>query len=276
MSSNFPILTNLNSGDYKENNSYEFLQDKTQNDNDCIFFKHILTGKNLVRDFVNNKEADFFTTIVLKKAMYRKTFSDYKILYEDENKIEILQKIPLESKHFVLNFYGCVAYTGKNREIIINSDKFQIDIFWDQEKILLQKGTILANDGWRETQKSLRDLIQVYKDDSIEQGFSVSPDLGDNDGKFIVKMSPELFDKFKMLFIRNSPSGKVLTNEILCAGFYELQKLGSVDSDHFNQIKKELKAKGLETWEDENFKPAVASSYYVPINLEDITNDWKI
>ena len=238
--------------DYLENMSYEVEQ--IEGASEYILFKHKVEGDNLISQLLKNGEAKFVTTVVLKSALYRETFDKVeKVTYT-----EVKQRVPLKTTFETQSFLSSVVYIGDDKEVILDSHKMGLDDFWDNTKVQLLKGSILATAGWRELENSASDLLTVKKDENIKYGFDVEIEPSEG-GRFKALVTPKLFDALSAM-PDNDEHRRSIIIHILCVGFMSLQKYydenGSEELTNFNGIKLELKSKDIPTWEDkEQFNP---------------------
>jgi len=221
---------------------------------DYITFEHRVEGSNLISQLLENGEAKFVTTVVLKSALYRETFDEV----EKITATTVKQKVPLQTTSETQNFISSVVYIGDDKEIILDSAKMGLDDFWDNTKVQLLKGSILATAGWRELENSASDLLTVKKDENIKYGFDVEIDSSEG-GRFEALVNTKLFDALNSMSTNDEHRRSIIIH-ILCVGFMSLQKYyeenGSEELTNFNGIKLELKSKDMPTWEEkEGFNP---------------------
>lgn len=238
--------------DYLENMNYEVEQ--IEGSFDYITFEHRVEGSNLISQLLENGEAKFVTTVVLKSALYRETFDEV----EKITATTVKQKVPLQTTSETQNFISSVVYIGDDKEIILDSAKMGLDDFWDNTKVQLLKGSILATAGWRELENSASDLLTVKKDENIKYGFDVEIDSSEG-GRFEALVNTKLFDALNSMSTNDEHRRSIIIH-ILCVGFMSLQKYyeenGSEELTNFNGIKLELKSKDMPTWEEkEGFNP---------------------
>ena len=237
--------------DYLENMRYKVEQ--IEGSSDYITFEHKLEGDNLISQLLKSGEAKFVTTVVLKSALYRETFDRV----EKVTHAYVKQRVPLKTTFETQSFISSVVYIGEDREIVLNANKMGLDEFWDNTKVELLKGSILATAGWRELENSASDLLTVKRDEEIKYGFDVEIDPKEG-GRFIAKMNPKLYDSLNAM-PDNDAHRRSIVIHVLCVGFMALQKYynenGSDELTNFNGIKLELKSKNMPTWEEEGFNP---------------------
>jgi hypothetical protein len=257
----FPVLEK-DRFDYIESCDYEVSQVEDIKSSEYIVMEHKIKGDCLVSQLLKSNEATFATTAVLKSAMYRETTTEM----EEISKTHVKQKIPIQSTFETQSFFTSIIYTGKDREIVLNSKDMGLDEFWDGAVIWLYKGAIIARDGWRELENSASDLLTVKKDESVQYGFDLSIDPNEG-GRFISKMEPSLYDAMNNVSSKNLQRRSIITH-ILCVGFMELGKYFQENGDegltNFKAIKRELQTKGLKSWEDDDFNPNQIACYYLP------------
>jgi len=237
--------------DYLENMRYKVEQ--IEGSSDYITFEHKLEGDNLISQLLKSGEAKFVTTVVLKSALYRETFDRVEKVTHTYAK----QKVPLKTTFETQSFISVVIYIGEDREIVLDANKMGLDEFWDDTKVQLLKGSILATAGWRELENSASDLLTVKRDEEVKYGFDVEIDPKEG-GRFIAKMNPKLYDSLNAM-PNNDEHRRSIIIHVLCVGFMALQKYydenGSDELTNFNGIKLELKSKNMPTWEEEGFNP---------------------
>jgi hypothetical protein len=266
----YPVLED-DKFDYNKNVIFKIEQIETDNKENFIVFKYQLLGNSLISQLLEQKEAKFITTIVLKSAMYRETIDT---ILEEISPTYIKQKIPLKTTFETQNFFSAIVYTGEDKTITLNSEKMGLDSFWDGAEIELKKGAILAKGGWRELENSASDLLTIKKDESVKYGFEVTVTTIEG-GRFLATVEPKLFDKIKLL-PKNSDHLRSIVIHMLCLGFMDLkERFYEDDSEltNFRGIKLELKSKGIATWKDDDFKPNQAACYFLDHRIKVEQND---
>jgi len=265
----FPVLEE-DKFDYINETTYEVNQVDSDNKSNSIIFEHKLTGNNLISQLLQNNEAKFITTVVLKSSMYRETTDN---ILEQISSTHIKQKIQLKTTFETQSFFSAIIYTGDDKEIIVNSVEMGLDEFWDGATIELKKGAILARAGWRELENTASDLLTIKKDDSLEYGFDVSV-ISEEGGRFIASVESGLYDKIKQL-PKNDSHLRSIVIHMLCVGFMNLAKDYKDDDSeltNFKGIKLELKNKDIKTWEDDEFNPNQVACYFLKHNIK-LEND---
>lgn len=264
----FPVLEE-DKFDYIEETTYNVNQVDSDNKSNSIIFEHKLTGNNLISKLLQNNEAKFITTIVLKSSMYRETTNN---ILEKISSTHIKQKIQLKTTLETQSFFSAIVYTGDDKEIILNSSEMGLDEFWDGATVELKKGAILAKAGWRELENTASDLLTIQKDNDLEYGFDVSV-ISEEGGRFIARVESNLYDKIKQL-PKNDSHLRSIVIHMLCVGFMDLAKEFKDDDSeltNFKGIKLELKNKDIKTWKDDEFNPNQVACYFLRhiIKLED-------
>ena len=260
----FPVLEE-DRYDYNEETAYEVSQIEGDRTSQYITYQHHLKGNNLISQLLASGEAKFMTTIVLKSAMYRETLDDVKII----DSTRVTQKIPLRTTFETQSFFSAIVYIGEDKEIKLDALKMGLDNFWDGETIQLLKGSILARDGWRELESTASDLLTVTRDEDLKYGFDVSINSNEG-GKFIAKVSTELYDAIRSMPDNNSHRRSIMIH-ILCVGFMRVHQEYKEDDSiltNFNGIKLELKSKEIKTWEDDDFDANKVACYFLPHKIE--------
>jgi len=267
----FPVLEE-DKFDYIKETTYEVNQVDSDNKSNSIIFEHKLTGNNLISKLLQNNEAKFITTVVLKSSMYRETTDN---ILEKISSIHIKQKIQLKTTFETQSFFSAIVYTGDDKEVILNSSEMGLDKFWDGATIELKKGAILARAGWRELENTASDLLTIKKDDTLEYGFDVSV-ISEEGGRFIARVEANLYDKIKQL-PKNDSHLRSIVIHMLCVGFMDLAKEFKDDDSeltNFKGIKLELKNKDIKTWEDDEFNPNKVACYFLKHNIK-LENDYE-
>lgn len=264
----FPVLEE-DKFDYIKEITYEVNQVDSDNKSNSIIFEHKLTGNSLIAKLLQNNEAKFITTVVLKSSMYRETTDN---VLEKISSTHIKQKVQLKTTFETQSFFSAIVYTGNDKEIILNSFEMGLDEFWDEATVELKKGAILAKAGWRELENTASDLLTIQKDNDLEYGFDVSV-ISEEGGRFIARVESNLYDKIKQL-PKNDSHLRSIVIHMLCVGFMDLAKEFKDDNSeltNFKGIKLELKSKGIKTWKDDEFNPNQVACYFLRhiIKLED-------
>jgi len=266
----YPVLED-DKFDYNENIIFKIEQIETNNKENYIVFKYQLLGNSLISQLLEQKEAKFITTIVLKSAMYRETIDT---ILEEISSTYIKQKIPLKTTFETQNFFSAIVYTGEDKVITLNAENMGLNSFWDGVEIELKKGAILAKGGWRELENSASDLLTIKKDENVKYGFEVTVTTVEG-GRFLATVEPKLFDKIKLL-PKNSDHLRSIVIHMLCLGFLDLKERFKEDDSelsNFKGIKLELKSKDIATWEDDDFKPNQAACYFLDHRIKMEQND---
>lgn len=267
----FPVLEE-DKFDYFEETTYDVNQVDSDSKSNSIIFEHKLTGNNLISKLLQNNEAKFITTVVLKSSMYRETTDN---ISEKISSMHIKQKIQLKTTFETQSFFSAIVYTGYDKEIILNSSEMGLDEFWDGATIELKKGAILARAGWRELENTASDLLTIKKDDDLEYGFDVSV-ISEEGGRFIARVESNLYDKIKQL-PKNDSHLRSIVIHMLCVGFMDLAKVFKDDDSeltNFKGIKLELKSKDIKTWEDDEFNPNQVACFFLKHNIK-LENDYE-
>ena len=265
----FPVLEE-DKFDYIKEVTYEVNQVDSDNRSNSIIFEHKLTGNSLISQLLQNNEAKFITTVVLKSSMYRETTDN---ILEKISSTHIKQKIQLKTTFETQSFFSAIVYTGDDKELTLNSSKMGLDEFWDGAKIELKKGAILARAGWRELENIASDLLTIKKDEAIKDGFDVSV-ISEEGGRFIASVEPNLYDKIKQL-PKNDSHLRSIVIHMLCVGFMNLAKDYKDDDSELTNlkgIKLELNNKAIKTWEDDEFNPNQVACYFLKHNIK-LEND---
>lgn len=274
----YPVLED-DRYDYVEQNIYEVEQvtDNTyaKQTDDSLILKYKINGDNLISQLLNSGEAKFVCTTVIKSTMYRETISEY---LKELTSTEVVQKIPLQNTYEVQNFAPMIIYIGEDKEIVLNSEKMGLDLFWDGKKINLYKGAIIAKDGWRESEYSASDLLSIQRDESKDYDFEVLIDPKEG-GRFVAKVKPDLYDDMnRVRGTKNRAHFNSIITHMLSLGFVKLRedyKDGNEDLANFNAIKRKLKSEDLATWEEDGFNANEVASNFLPHKLvfEDDENE---
>lgn len=269
--------------DYVEHDLYTVELDTsntyTNQSKDSLVLKYKVKDNNLIADFIKKGEARFVCTTVVKSTMYRETITDI-IEIDKSNPLEVIQVIPLQDTKEVQQFSPMIIYTGEDKNIKLDSKKMGLDDFWDNKEITLLKGSIIAKDGWRETEYSASDLLSIKRDESVEHSFNVMIQTSEG-GRFVAYVNPELFDNMNK---QKSNSQKAHFNSIvthmLCVGFMKLReeyKEGTAeDLTNFKALERKLRVDGLSSWEDnEDFDPNRAACHFLPhiLRTEDLEDE---
>lgn len=265
----FPVLEE-DKFDYIKEITYEVNQVDSDNKSNSITFEHKLTGNSLISQLLQNNEAKFITTVVLKSSMYRETIDN---ILEKISSIHIKQKIQLKTTFETQSFFSAIVYIGDDKELTLNSSQMGLDEFWDGATIKLKKGAILAKAGWRELENTASDLLTIKKDAAIKYGFDVSV-ISEEGGRFIASVEPNLYDKIKQL-PKNDSHLRSIVIHMLCVGFMNLAKDYKDDDSeltNFKGIKLELNNKDIKTWEDDEFNPNQVACYFLKHNIK-LEND---
>jgi len=243
---------------------------------DSLVLKYSVKEDNLISQLIKKNEAKFVCTTVVKSTMYRETISESKPL--NNNPLEVIQVIPLQSTKEIQQFSPMIIYTGEDKEVTLNSESMELDLFWDKKIVTLYKGCILAKDGWRETEYSASDLLSICRDENLKHSFNIVIDTKEG-GRFVAYVNAELYDSMNK---QKSNAHKAHFNSIvthmLCVGFMKLKdefKDGSDDLTNFNAIERKLQADGFSTWKDDDFDPNKTACHFLPhiLQTEDLEDE---
>ena len=261
----FPVLEE-DKFDYLDATVYEVNQVDSDSKSNSIVFEHKITSNNLIAQLLQNNEAKFITTVVLKSSMYRETTDT---ILERISSTHIKQNIQLKTTFETQSFFSAIVYTGHDKEIILNSSTMGLDEFWDGATVELKKGAILAKAGWRELENTASDLLTIKKDEAIKYGFDVSI-ISEEGGRFIASVESSLYDKIKQL-PKNDSHLRSIVIHMLCVGFMNLAKDYKDDDSeltNFKGIKLELNSKEIKTWEHDEFNPNQVACYFLKHNIK--------
>jgi len=252
----FPVLEE-NRFDY-QNAFYEVEQ--VRDDKDALYLEHHLSGAKFIIDLLKAKKAKFVTTVVVKEALFRKTYTSYE---EEISVNRVIQKIPILNPKINHSFFAHIVYVGEDEEFILNYD--DLDEFWKGRKIKLFKGSILAKDGWRDLDFSVGDILTIIRSDisySFESEISY-----ENGGRIICRMNKKLFDNLKLRSYKD-PHVRSIISHILSEAFFKLSLLDEIPSN-FNSIIYKLNSLGLDIKSDD-FNPIKAALIIMPHVLGDL------
>ncbi len=237
-----------------------------QQSEDNLVLKYTLKGNNLLTQLFNKKEIKFVCTTVVKSTMYRESISEYKVV-NDSNPIEVIQIVPLQDTKEIQQFSPMIVYIGDDKEIELKSSEMGLDEFWDNKKVTLYKGAILAKDGWRETEYSASDLLCIKLDENLDYSFRIVIETKEG-GRFLVHTCKTLFESMnKKRNAEQKAHFNSIATHMLCVGFMKLKddfKDGSDDLTNFNAIKRKLQSENMPTWEDPDFDPNRTACHFLP------------
>jgi len=237
--------------DYK---SAEYSIKQVREDSNHIYLEHRLLGAEFLIELLKNKKAKFVTTVVVKEALYRETYSD---IEEEISANRVVQKIPLLKEGVNHSFYAHLVYVGEDEEFELNYD--DMDEFWRGKRIKLFKGSVLAKDGWRDLDFGVGDLFKIQKDESLEVSFNTEISFDDG-GRIVCFMNKELYDK--ALKYPTSLQLRSVISHALSQAFLKLSRLDEIPNN-FSSIIYKLKERGLDI-KSQDFDPVKASLIILP------------
>lgn len=263
----FPVLEE-GRFDYSDDCGYSVKQVSNAS-NGTIALEHCLTGNSLVSQLIENGDAKFACTVVLKSSLYRKT-----ITATSDKALRVLQIVDLPKTLEIMDFHPTIVYTGDDKKVKVSEDMNLTEI-WKNSEFDILKGSILAKEGWMELETTAGDLLSVRSDDNQRKG-SFQVEINQQEGgRFVVKVHPDLY-----VNLNNSKGGvhfnSVITH-MLSSGFQKLHdEFQNEDVSHltnFNSIKKKLEQDSLNPWGSEGFDATLIACYFLPHVFDNIQLD---
>ncbi len=269
----FPVLSE-SSICYVDRVSYEAKISRPLTGGDIVV-RHQLSGKNLVASLIENKRAKFACVVAVPMTMHRKVYSmNDRENYSEENEGQIfaMQNIPCDEEE--------LSKAPKLRPIIVCTESvgpklvmesYGLDPFYDREHIHFPDGAIIADADWKDF-KGHGSILRIRNDDGREFGtFDVT--ISETEGfYFVVSVGPKLFqflqhpgergDRCMDILTHAFTSGlaKLHANKTLCKTWRNYQTLQVLHQD--------LTARGIKTWEEEDFSPELAATTIHPHDVD--------
>lgn len=260
---NFPILSRGRL-DYVDG-TYDVLVNRASSGGGMLV-SHKISGRNLVSDLLNRSKAAFAVEVSSPYATYRQIRSldplgeieqSQEVLWEDEDVVEPVYVRPL-----------VIAVVEKPKALRLNG-RHGVHRVWQGLKIRLEAGSILATDQfWRST-PTFQSLIRLVSDEGIPAG-SYRVETSTAEGfYFRVLMNPKLFEWMVSPGERVDHSRSILTGclsrglEMVRSDFAETWREYPV----LRALHGRMIDSGLQTWEDEGFRPDEVATQLKPIEF---------
>lgn len=256
----FPILSEA-SLCYADGVSYQATVNRKQGGD--IIVEHRLSGGNLVASLVNDGRAKFACIVSVPSTMFRKVYR-----LDGEGEVVAMQSIPCDESELAgAPKLRPVVVCAENIPPVLAVDAHGLDSFYAGEHIQFPDGAIIADAGWQDF-KGHGDILRIRKDDTREPGtFKVS--IAVSDGfYFQVAAAPDLFR-----FLQN-PNGmsdycmSIMTHAF-SIGLSQLRndKVLRENWENYQSLQvlhRDIKARGLDGWDDEDFWPEVVATTIHP------------
>lgn len=285
IASRYPILSSATLN-YREDCKYSATQERRSGNEPILLVRHTVTGaKCLVKELLLRGHARAMCTVVAPWAMYRKTFlaEETPGLSPKGEEVRVVQKLPLRDDEFEppIKMQPAIVIADPPPPIVLG-EEHGVDDLWHGAEVVFEKGAILTDHSWWETQLG-ESILKVVKADAKElQAGSYEVTLVPDQGfYFQMKVSPELYDS---MYHPGSEAAnahvKSLYAAALSEGLVQLRK-SYADPDEWRNhsnlrsLRAHLKQHNLPAWdqgtEDEEFRPNQIVAALAPHKVIDPT-----
>lgn len=233
-----------------------------------ILVEHRLSGNNLVASLINEKRAKFACVVSVPATMHRETHS-----VDREGELLAVQSIPCDE--------GELSTTPRLRPIVVCTesigpklveDSDGLDPFYNGEHVSFPDGAIIADADWQDF-RGHGSILRVRNDEKREFGtFEVT--ISETEGfYFIVYAAPALYDFLQHPGERGDKCLDILTHAFT-SGLAKLHAHKALREGEWKNyqalqiLHQDLTARGLKTWEDDDFSPELAATTIYPHDVE--------
>ena len=234
---------------------------------------HSLAGENLVAQLVKEQKAIFACEVISPQTTYRtiETSQDAEQII-NWNKGDVVMD--------ELKFHPMVLASVKTKAAYKLESKHGVHVIWQGREIQIQKGTLLADDGFFDSTNSTQKLFLLKKNEDFLSGvYRVAEAPTETEFKFEILMASDLFDAMQ------SPHVELNFKHAIQSGFLSraLDILHSKKSENeepwgmqykaLEDLAEEFESKNIPLWGDENFHADECATLFRPIKIDGDQND---
>ena len=254
----YPVMAK-NSLDYLPQHRYETVQTRQGNQKESFFtIEHKISDGNLVARLISEGRAAFACTLTSAHSIYREVFVE-----KSSGEIGYTQKLTWDEGkvRFPLLFQPAVVALEEINNYPLNGFTDGVHDIWGGSKVSFPKGAFLAIAPFWQSQSTLQSILRIRKAEpgELPEGCYEVEEVPEEGFYFEIKAHPELFDS-----LHNCGGAFNHRDSIYAAAFAE--GLGILSrkfkeekhwGDHHNlrALRKMLKEKKIDMWEDEDFSP---------------------
>lgn len=187
---------------YREDCGYSAVQERRNEGEPVLLVRHTVTGeKCLVKDLLRSGHAKAMCTVVAPWAMYRKTFLSEAPpgLSSTGEKVLVVQRIPVHTDEFEppIKMQPAIVIVDPPPPIVLG-EEHGVDELWHGAEIVFEKGAILTDHPWWETQlgESILKVVKAHEEELKAGSYEVN--LVPEQGFFFqMKVSPDLYESMR-------------------------------------------------------------------------------
>lgn len=254
---------------YREDCGYRAQQERRNENEPVLVVRHTVTGeKCLVKDLLRRNHAKAMCTVVAPWAMYRKTFlaEEPPGLSSTGEEVLVVQRLPVHTDEFEppIKMQPAIVIVDPPPPIVLG-EEHGVDELWHDAEIVFEKGAILTDHPWWETQlgESILKVVKAHEGELKAGSYEVS--LVSEQGFFFqMKVSPDLYESMR------HPGGTAANAHVrslyaaaLSEGLVQLRR-DYRDADEWRNhsnlrsLHAHLKQRSLPTWDEaaeDDFRP---------------------
>ena len=276
---------------YRDDCGYSAAQERRNGNEPTLIVHHTVTGeKCLVKDLLVKGHAKAMCTVVAPWAMYRSTFfaeaAPGCALTSEE--IRVVQKLPVRTDEFEppIKMQPAIVIVDPPPLIVLGQEH-GVDDLWHGAEVVFEKGAILTDHPWWETQlgESILKVKKANKKGFIKTGSYEVSLVAEQGFYFLMTVSPELYDAMRHPGSEEAHAHvKSLYAAALSEGLVQLRREYREPDEWRNysnlrSFHAHLKQQGLPVWDegaDEDFRPNQIVAALAPhkiLNLVDTTSN---
>ena len=233
---------------------------------------HSLAGENLVAQLVKEQKAIFACEVISPQTTYRtiETSQDVEQIV-NWNKGDIVMD--------ELKFHPMVLASTEKETAYKLQKEHGVHAIWQGKTITIQKGTLLADDGFFNSASNMQSLLSLELDKSLSSGVYCVKELPiDTNFKFQISMAADLFDAMQSPDVDSNFKDAILSGAFASA----LNILNSNSKDGkpygmeykaLQDLAEEFENKNIPLWGGENFHADECATLFRPIKIDGEQND---
>lgn len=260
ISGRHPILSSATL-DYRDGCEYRARHERRGGDQSFYFVRHTVTGVNcLIKELLLHGHARAMCTVVAPWAMYRKAFiAEESPSGSPTSEVQVEQKLPIRTDEFEppVKMQPSIVIVAPPPCIVLG-EEHGVDDLWYGAEAVFEKGAILTDHAWWETQlgESILRVVKANEGEIPEGSFKVDP-VAEQGFYFRMKVSPELY---RPMHHPGSEAANAHVRSLYAAAFaqglVQLRKgyQDPIEWQNFSNLRSlhvHLKQRNLPTW-DEN------------------------
>lgn len=237
---------------------------------------HSLTGENLVAQLVKEQKAIFACEVISPQTTYR-------TIETSQNEEQIVNWNKRDVLVGELKFHPMVLASVKKEEAYKLERKHGVHAIWQGKTIKIQKGTLLADDGFFNATNSRQRLFLFKKEEDFPSGvYRVGVAQTETEFKFEILMASDLFDAMQNTSVdlnsRQAVQSGFLSRALDILYFLHSQKsedgaLWGREYKSLDDLAEEFENKGIPLWDEDNFRADECATLFRPIKIDKHQND---